>query len=56
MTEKFEQIVELIKEVLSKPDTEITEETRFFEELEFGSILTIQLRFCILYLGIKPSV
>lgn len=42
-SEIFEQVVELIKEVLPKPDTEITEETRFFEELEFDSILTMQL-------------
>ena len=42
-SEIFEQVVELIKEVLPKSDTEITEETRFFEELEFDSILTMQL-------------
>ena len=41
--EIFEQVVELIKEVKSKQETEITEETRFFEDLEFDSILTMQL-------------
>ena len=41
--EIFEQIVELIKKVMSKPDTEITEETRLFEDLEFDSITTMQL-------------
>lgn len=39
VNEIFEPIVELIKEVLPKPDTEITEETRFFADLEFDSLL-----------------
>ena len=42
-SELFENIVDLIREILGESNINITEETRFFEDLEFDSISTIQL-------------
>lgn len=39
----FEQITDLIHEILQDSEITITEETRLFEDLEFDSITTMQL-------------
>ena len=43
MNETYEKVIEIIQELIGKRDIEINEDTRFFEDLGFDSILTMQL-------------
>lgn len=43
MNETYEKVIEIIQELIGKRDIEIKEDTRFFEDLGFDSILTMQL-------------
>ena len=43
MNETYEKVIEIIQELIGKRDIEINKDTRFFEDLGFDSILTMQL-------------